>query len=87
MHLKTEMRTSSAVQTLAQTLSDGSKPRNQGLGQTDKTVWSSCRKVTQRRARDYKINKSDIRKKFLEIENLKRQGEKRGLEPGLTTEW
>lgn len=49
------------------TLSDYSKPRNQGLGQMDKTVWSSCRKVTQRRVRDYKINKSDGTKNSLKL--------------------
>lgn len=47
------------------TLSDHSKSRNQGLGQKDKMVGSSCRKVAQTRARSYKINKSDVRKNTL----------------------
>lgn len=66
-------------------LPDSSKSRNQGLGQADKTVWCSCRKETQR-VRDCKINKSDVGKKFPEIENLMRQGGKIGLEPRFTTE-
>lgn len=64
------------------TLSDSSKPRNRGLGQTDKTVWSGCRKVTQRRARDDEINKSDVRKISLKLKILRgRGGKKFGAEP------